>query len=111
MTIEDKCRKFLKLRFGEYYHDGYYTTWLKRFESGNPEAYMDEKSLHIYHDLIFKHHPEIPTNIPTNEDEGELMWITNPIVSCGTELITCKNCHHVKEHVYNNKLCKENRVS
>lgn len=109
MTIENTCEKFLKLLFGDYSSDDY-KTWIKRFESGHPEMYMDNKSAHIYHDMIFRHHPDIPNDISDDENEGNLMWIKNPIVSCGTKLITCKDCYHEKEHVYNNKFCKENRV-
>jgi hypothetical protein len=108
MTIEDKCKKFLKLLFRDYNSDDY-KTWIRRFESGHPELYMDGKSLYIYHDMIFKHHPDIPQT-PDNENEYELMWVQNPAVVCNTAIREmCEKCSHSKIHIYNKLECKNKK--
>lgn len=48
-------KEFFKRRFGKTLDwfgkgiiDSYYLEWVKRFESGNPEAFMDNESKRVY---------------------------------------------------------------
>jgi len=58
--IEEKCMEFFRRRFPhdvdedgqiKKYAMSYFDTWMDRFISGHPEAFMDSKSLAIYRQM------------------------------------------------------------
>jgi len=57
MNIEKQVERFFELRFPNKDIEfekkcGYFYEWVKRFETGNPETYMDNKSLEAYKQLL-----------------------------------------------------------
>lgn len=107
MTIENQCQKFLKKRFSE--HDEHdYALWFDRFMSGHPEMFMDNDSLQVYHDMLFKHHEPVPESY-YEDGEATLMWIQNPVVRCVMRMVICEGCEHSTPHRYHNTKCKESK--
>jgi hypothetical protein len=56
MNNEEITTEFFKRRFPDKDLEfekkcGYFDTWVARFQSGNPECYMDEESLRVWNEM------------------------------------------------------------